>query len=154
MPLLPFISDKDLIKYTKEVLDKTGIAEVEAENKLYSNVIDPFSALFDAMRHNMTLDEWLVQEKARQIQKTLENAVGYFHQKVLGSMAGWENAGLGGSYDVKNSDKKIIAEIKINLPRPRSSEARYNAAFDEIVKNIFSLIHKSAGNKAGWFYEV
>jgi len=53
-----------------------------------------------------------------------------------------------------NRPAKIIAEIKINLPRPRSSEARYNAAFDEIVKNIFSLIHKSAGNKAGWFYEV
>ncbi len=53
-----------------------------------------------------------------------------------------------------NRPARIIAEIKIGLPRPRTAEVRYNAAFDELVKNIFSLIHKSAGNKAGWFYEV
>jgi NitT/TauT family transport system ATP-binding protein len=53
-----------------------------------------------------------------------------------------------------NRPAKIIAEVKVNLPRPRTAEARYNTAFDDIVKNIFSLIHKSAVNKAGWFYEV
>jgi NitT/TauT family transport system ATP-binding protein len=53
-----------------------------------------------------------------------------------------------------NRPAKIIAEIRINLPRPRTAEARHNTAFDDHVKNIFSLIHKSAGNKAGWFYEV
>jgi NitT/TauT family transport system ATP-binding protein len=53
-----------------------------------------------------------------------------------------------------NRPAKVIAEIKINLPRPRTADVRYNALFDELVKSIFSLIHKSAGNKAGWFYDV
>ncbi|MFO0862566.1 MAG: Eco47II family restriction endonuclease [Candidatus Saccharibacteria bacterium] len=125
--LLPFITDELLNKYTKEVLDKAHTAEADAEAKLYSNVIDPFSAVFAATLHDMTLEEWLVQEKSRQIQKTLENALGDFHQKVLGSMPGWENAGKGGSYDIKNETKKIIAEIKNkhNTMNSSSAEAVY-----------------------------
>lgn len=134
MPLLPFISDKTLVKFTKEVLDKAGVAEVEAENKLYSNVIDPFSALFDAIRHNLTLDEWLIQEKSRQIQKTLQNAVGEFHQNILGSMVGWENGGRGGSYDVKNPEKKIIAEIKNKHNTMNSSMAK--AVYDNLAGHL------------------
>lgn len=128
MPLLPYISDDDLVKYTREVLNKAGMAEVEASNKLYSNVIDPFSAVFDSMRHNFTLDEWLVQEKSRQIQKTLQNAVGEFHQNILGSVEGWQNSGRGGSYDIINNNKKIIAEIKNkhNTMNSSSAEAVYS----------------------------
>jgi len=137
MALLPFISDSLLVTFAKEVLDKATAAEVAAEDKLYSNVIDPFSALFEAMRHNLTLDEWLLQEKSRQIQKTLQNAVGDFHQNVLGSIAGWENAGRGGSYDIKNSEKKIIAEIKNkhNTMNSSSAEAVYNKLSNHIRYN-------------------
>jgi hypothetical protein len=127
MPILPFIRDDDLKKYTKEVLDKTRIAEADAQAKIYSNVVDPFSAIFDAMPHNLSIDEWMVQERSRQIQKTLQNALGDFHQNILGSVTGWHNAGRGGSFDIENREKMIIAELKNkhNTINSSSAEALY-----------------------------
>ena len=87
-----------------------------AKNKIgknpYSSVIDPFSAVVDSSIQGISLEDWMKQEKARKIQKALQNAVGEFHQNILGSMPGWENAGKGGSFDVRNKEMKIIAEVK------------------------------------------
>ncbi len=112
MSYLSFISDEDLIKYTKELIDSAIKSEKKVEQNPYKNVIDPFSALVDAARQGISLDEWMNQEKSRQVQKTFQNAVGDFHQNILGSLPGWSSSGSGGSYDIINEDRKIIAEIK------------------------------------------
>lgn len=112
MPYLPFISDEDLIKHTKELVDAAVNAAKKVEKNPYKNVIDPFSSLIDAGRQGVSLDEWMVQEKSRQIQKSFQNAVGDFHQHVLGSVYEWNDAGAGGSFDVINEKRKIIAEVK------------------------------------------
>ena len=121
--LLSFITDEQLENYARQVVEKVLHAADSAEAGLYSNVVDPFSALFDSARQGLTLDEWLEQEKARQVQKTLQNALGKFHQQVLGSVPGWHDAGLGGSYDVGNTEGKIIAEIKTKHNTMNSSSA-------------------------------
>lgn len=112
MSYLPFISDENLVKHTKELVNAAINAAKNVEKNPYKNVIDPFSALVDAARQGISLDSWMEQEKSRQIQKSFQNAVGDFHQKILGSVNGWENAGAGGSYDVISEEKKIIAEVK------------------------------------------
>jgi len=109
---LSFISNEDLYNHVRVVLETTQQASDLAEENLYSNVVDPFSALFDALRQKITLVGWASQEKTRQIQKTMQNALGEFHQAVLGSMDGWENLPVGHVIDVRNTKKKIIAEIK------------------------------------------
>lgn len=110
--LLPFIKDKDLIQHVETVLKVAKNATNNAEKKMYSNVIDPFSALFDASNQGISLSEWMRQEKSRQIQKTLQNAIGDFHQNILGSMSGWVNLRTGSVSDLSNKSKKIIAEVK------------------------------------------
>lgn len=127
MPLLPFISNDELIIYTKQVLDKVSTAYNSADDKLYSNVVDPFSALFDSMRQGIAVEDWLNQERSRQVQKTLQNAVGDFHQNILGSIPGWENSGRGGGYDLINHDRKILAEVKnkFNTMNSSSAESTY-----------------------------
>ena len=82
------------------------------EHTLYSNIIDPFSAIFDASFNNMSLTEWIKAEKIRQIQKTFQNEIGAFHQKLLASIKGWEDLQKGKVIDIINYDKKIIAEVK------------------------------------------
>jgi hypothetical protein len=134
MPYLPFISDEKLLQYTNEVLMKASMAETEAEANIYSNVIDPFSALFDSMRRGISMETWLQQEKSRQIQKTLQNAVGDFHQNILGTMPGWENAGRGGSYDIRNKEKKLIAEIKNKHNTMNSSSAE--SAYQKLANHL------------------
>ncbi len=125
---LQFISDELLIKYAAEVIHKSQAKADAAEKDLYKNVIDPWSAAFDAARQGVTMENWIEQEKARQIQKTLQNAVGKFHQQVLGAVPGWHDTGIGGGYDVGNDALKIIAELKNkhNTTNSKSAPGVYN----------------------------
>jgi len=110
--LLSFITDEALYLSVEEVLKTAQKATKDAEEKLYDNVIDPFSALFDALRKNITFGQWIEEEKIRQSQKTLQNAVGNFHQDILGSIQGWKNLKQGNVIDLENNEKLIIAEVK------------------------------------------
>ncbi len=112
MSLLSYISDEDFLQHTRTLVTAALSAEKKVEKNPYKNVIDPFSALVDAARQDISIDRWMEQEKSRQIQKAFQNAVGDFHQHVLGSVQGWKDAGTGGSYDVICDQKHIIAEIK------------------------------------------
>jgi len=112
MSYLTFINDDDFKKHVKTVLNVAKNATDKAEEKLYKNTVDPFSALFDASHRGISLEEWLIGEKERQIQKTLQNAIGDFHEDILGSMRGCEKLAVGKVVDFKCEDKKIIAEIK------------------------------------------
>lgn len=112
MSYLPYISDEKLLHFTKILVDAALEAEVNVEKNPYKNVIDPFSALVDAARQGISLEVWMEQEKSRQIQKSFQNAVGDFHQHILGAMPDWQDAGEGGSYDVISEENKIIAEVK------------------------------------------
>jgi len=134
MALLPYISDKDLIKFTKELVDAALHAQESADKNPYKNVIDPFSALVDAARQGISLDTWMQQEKSRQIQKSFQNAIGDFHQHILGAVNGWKDAGDGGSYDVISDGKKIIAEIKNKYNTMNSSSQL--AVYDKLANWI------------------
>ncbi|MFA6215104.1 MAG: Eco47II family restriction endonuclease [Patescibacteria group bacterium] len=112
MSYLKFISDKNLIFAVGRVVKIIETAEHEAGNNLHKNVIDPFSALFHGVTHAITYKEWIEQEKARQSQKTMQNAIGDFHQEILGAIPGWKNLGAGGGLDVASDSMKIIAEVK------------------------------------------
>lgn len=110
--LLPFIENKNLYMEVWRVINVAKKANFESERNFYSNVIDPFSALFDACYQGISLDDWIKQEKSRQIQKTMQNSLGAFHQEILGAMKGWRSLGNGKVFDIANDEKKIIAEVK------------------------------------------
>ena len=49
---------------------------------------------------------------------------------------------------------RILAEIRINLPRPRTADAKYCSEFDLLTKKICGIIQHSASKKATWSYEI
>ncbi len=112
MAYLQFISDENLIAAVGAVIGVIKNSEQRPQALLHKNVIDPFSALFDGMTRSISYEDWLMQEQARQTQKTMQNAIGDFHQRIIGSMYGWENLGFSGGLDVVNKKLKIVAEIK------------------------------------------
>jgi len=112
MSYLKFISDENLCSAVTKVIQIIETAEQDAQIKLHKNVVDPFSALFHGITHSISYQEWIEQEKNRQIQKTMQNAIGGFHQEILGATFGWKNLGIGGGLDVLNKKMKIIAEVK------------------------------------------
>lgn len=120
---LTYISDEKIKGFASEVLSAVRVAEIQAEKNLSRNVIDPFSAVFDASRSGKTIDEWFQAEKDRQVQKALQNAIGTFHQRVLGSMPDWVDTKAGGSVDLRCTSRKIIAEVKNKFNTLNSSSA-------------------------------
>lgn len=146
--LLAFINDDDLRLEVKKVLDIAQVAVDEAEKNIYSNVIDPFSAVFDSQRQNISPGDWLRQEKARQIQKTLQNAVGDFHQSILGHVEGWTNLNTGSVVDLRSDSNQVIAEIK----------NKYNTTKGNHKKNIYddlqSLITHDFDGYTGYYVEI
>lgn len=130
--IYPYVKDEDFLKEVKLVLDAVKNSLEVVEDNLHSNVIDPFSAFFDAVTQNLTYSEWVEQEKHRQLQKTLQNAIGYFHQNILGHVKGWNNPGSGGGYDVENKRKKVFAEIKNKHNTFNSSSM--DATYEKMVR--------------------
>jgi hypothetical protein len=145
---LSFIRDEDLTRHVKKVLDTAHEAFEHSEDKLYSNVIDPFSAVFDALGQGISLDEWMKQEKSRQMQKTLQNALGDFHQDIIGSIPGWENFPRGKVIDVINKEKRIIAEIKNKYNTTKGSDKK------TIYDNLASKIKSDYKGFTGYYVEI
>jgi hypothetical protein len=83
-----------------------------SEADLYKNTLDCFSCVIDSLIQGISIDEWMQQETMRQSQKTLQNSIGEFHQKVLATFPGVKDLGTGNIVDLVIEDKKIIAEIK------------------------------------------
>jgi Eco47II restriction endonuclease len=112
MSQLSFISDEELEKAVEHLLKVAGKAKVDVAKDINSNVVDPFSILFQMSGFNISSGTWKIGEMNRQAEKTLQNHVGEFHQKILGSVSGWNNLGVGQIVDLESFDKKVIAEIK------------------------------------------
>ena len=149
MPYLKFISDNDLCVAVARVINIIETAEHDAEIKLHKNVIDPFSALFHGVTHSISYQEWIEQEKARQTQKTMQNAIGDFHQEILGYVPGWNNLGTGGGLDIVNEKMKIIAEIKnkFNTTKGNHKVEIYDAIKSKLKNNEYE-------NFIGYYVEI
>lgn len=149
MPYLSFIKDQDLLKAVKRVIQKIENAEKSIDLKLYKNVLDPFSALFDGITHGIPYSEWLKSEKVRQIQKTMQNAIGDFHQDILGSIHGCENLGTGGGLDICNRKRKIIAEVKNKF---NTTKGNHKVEIYDAIKN--KLKKKEFDGFIGYYVEI
>ena len=112
MPYLKYISDQNLIIAVGKVINVIKQTENKSDDALFRNVLDPFSAMFQGISESLSYSDWLKRERIRQNQKTMQNAIGDFHQHILGSIPGWSNLGAGGGLDVINFNKRIIAEVK------------------------------------------
>lgn len=141
MGRLPFVSDEDLMAAVEELVGAIRRGRAKAESDPYRNGIDPFSALMDAAFQNITPHEWIEQEKSRQAQKSLQNAIGAFHQSMLGAIPGWRDTGRGGSFDVENPSRGILAEIK----------NKYNTMNSTNLKGVYdTLASHLDGEKVGY----
>ena len=113
MPYVNFIKDSALEDAVGFMLTAAKNGQETAKKKFSRNVIDPFAVIFEMAGFDIsTVLEWEKAEQARQAQKTLGQALGDFHQKILGSIRGWENLGIGNNIDLYCPSKKLIAEVK------------------------------------------
>lgn len=111
------------IDFFDDAILETGIDTLltRARKKVdpYKNVVDPFAILFQAAITYSKISNWQRLELARQSNKSLTNALGDFHQAMLGKLPGWESTGTsGGLVDLKHllpfgvRQTPTLAEVK------------------------------------------
>ena len=84
-----FVSDEDFLDCVKWVCDAyPEDSSVINMDELKRNTIDPFKLVFDLINENMNIYDWIAHEKIRQHDKTINNRIGEFHQKLLGKVSG------------------------------------------------------------------
>lgn len=117
---LSFISDSDYRKCVSSVFNAYNGKNEFDKSDLNKNHPDPFKLKFDQSFLGLSDNELVEREKQRQIEKTATNAIGLFHEKMLGSVKGYINL-PGQGWDIKSEDELLFAELKNKFNTMNSS---------------------------------
>jgi hypothetical protein len=134
---LGFITDENIYAHVKAtVLNYRRSINLKEFNR---NIIDPIKLTFDAKIYGQTMQQTIESECIRQIDKTNNNRIGYFHQYLFRYAGnGWEvpDNGDKGGFDVLNEALHIYVEMK-NKPY----KMKYSAKRTILIKAFDKLIH-------------
>ena len=108
-------------KYNKQALSKD----------FFKHKIDPFSALTQICFQEKNYDQWTSFEKERQLQKSLQNYIGEFHQDIIRNLDGWEDMEI---TDAINKEKKIFVEVKNK--HNTVTKAKLTKVYDDLASNL------------------
>lgn len=132
-----FISDEDLFECISEVY---AVYHKKLENLNYDefvkNKLDPFKMMFDLNIQGLTIEEWVVIESNRQIERAVSNAIGYFHEALIDKISSFKK--------VTKEEKK---KYKIDLINPSLNtyvevKNKHNTVKGEDKKSIFEKLEK------------
>ena len=129
---LSFISDEHLLQCVKNLHHSYLKAKRNISKKtFYKNKIDSIKLTFDSHFNELDESTLIKTEINRQIDKSINNSIGTFHEEILGGIKGYEIGKLSG-YDVKASDNSLFAEIK-NKHNTMSS-GQSESAFQKLAR--------------------
>lgn len=81
---LSFISEEELTKHVKATIEKYGDKLESFDLKRFNkNLVDPIKLLFDKTVYRSTWEETISNEIFRQRDKSNNNDIGYFHQRIF-----------------------------------------------------------------------
>lgn len=84
MKKLPFISNRDFAAHVRETIRKYGDKLASFDLKSFNkNIVDPIKLIFDKTVYRTTWDEIIRNEISRQRDKSNNNDIGYFHQRIF-----------------------------------------------------------------------
>jgi hypothetical protein len=130
-----FISDEHFL----DCVGNLHTSYLKAKNNItkknfYSNKVDTIKLTFDAKFNDIDEESLIQAEILRQIDKSINNSIGTFHEQILGGINGFEIGNLSG-FDIKAKDDTLFAIFK----------------FTEIPKNIEDSIFEKLTKDARIF---
>ena len=102
-----------------------------SKNSLYSNKVDTIKLTFDSKFNNIDEEDLIQSEILRQIDKSINNSIGTFHEQILGGINGFELGNLSG-FDIRANDDTLFADIKNKHNTMNSSSAE--ALFQKLAR--------------------
>ena len=127
-----FISDEHLLM----CIDNLHNSYLKAKNNIskrsfYTNKVDTIKLTFDSKFNAINEEDLIQSEILRQIDKSINNSIGTFHEQVLGGIKGFEVGKLSG-FDIKATDNTLFADIKNKHNTMNSSSAE--ALFQKLAR--------------------
>lgn len=128
---LGFISNENIFEHVKNTVLRYRVSINLKE--FNQNIVDPIKLTFDAKIYGKSFREVIETECLRQIDKSNQNHIGYFHQNLFKYALGWSVPPEG--FDVVNEDKHIFAELKNkhNTMNSRAAHAVYMFMQDKLL---------------------
>jgi Eco47II restriction endonuclease len=122
-----FISDDHLLYCIGNLYKAYSKAKNNVTKKnFYSNKVDSIKLTFDAQFNGIDQESLIQAEVLRQIDKSINNSIGTFHEQILGGIEGYEVGSFSG-FDIKAKDDTLFADIKNkhNTMNSSSSESLF-----------------------------
>lgn len=118
-----FISDEHFL----DCVANLHKAYTKAKNNItkrnfYSNKVDTIKLTFDAKFNDIDEESLIEAEILRQIDKSINNSIGTFHEQILSGIKGFEVGNFSG-FDIKATDETMFADIKNKHNTMNSSSA-------------------------------
>lgn len=131
-----------------------------SKKKFYNNKIDTIKLTFDSKFNKISEDSIVETEILRQIDKSINNSIGTFHEQILGGIKGFEKGNLNG-FDIKANDNTLFADIKNKHNTMNSSAAeslfqklaRYADTYKQAKCYWVQVLAKSSFNEK-WIGEI
>ncbi len=106
-----------------------------SRKKFYANKIDTVKLTFDSVFNEIEQESLVETELLRQIDKSINNFIGTFHEEILGGVAGYTKGNLSG-FDIKANDDTLFADIK----------NKHNTMNSSAAESLFQKLAKYADN--------
>jgi len=127
-----FISDDHLLECIGNLHNSYLKAKKNiTKDSFYSNKVDTIKLTFDAKFNEIDEEKLIETEVLRQIDKSINNSIGTFHEQILGGIKGFEMGKLSG-FDIKAKNDTLFADIKNKHNTMNSSSAE--ALFQKLSK--------------------
>lgn len=119
----------DIDKVVDLAEKRFGASARKVNESLSSSRVEPTLAIVRSGLTGEPLADGETLDIAVSLTKTIQNAVGLFHQDVLGAVPGWQSTGAsGGSIDLKGTSpvtkKPIVAEVKMRFNTIKASDEK------------------------------
>jgi len=136
MSRLKFISDNDFKKHVELTIKQYGDKLIPYRlEEFNSNIVDPIKLIFDKSVYRYTWEEIISNEIFRQRDKSTNNDIGYFHQRIFQYMK---------NCTVPSGGWDVIFTKKDGIPLPDGD--RVKTVYAEI-KNKHNTMNSSSGAK-------
>lgn len=127
-----FVTDEHLLNCIENLHNSYLKAKNNISKKtFYKNKVDTIKLTFDSKFNEISEEALIQSEILRQIDKSINNSIGTFHEQILGGISGFEVGNLSG-FDIKAVDNTLFADIKNKHNTMNSSSAE--ALFQKLAR--------------------
>ncbi|MBC1457313.1 Eco47II family restriction endonuclease [Listeria newyorkensis] len=123
---MQFITQADFFTHVQNtLLSMYSKKDISTLKKFNQNLVDPIKLTFDGFTNSLNKETLISTEIMRQVDKSMTNDIGKFHQDIFHFIEGWEVPTAG--FDIENERDHIYVELKNkhNTMNSSSSQKTY-----------------------------